>query len=331
MSCNCNKGRNWLINMGCSVGIIANADNYYTKCEIDEMIDEISGMTPSEVQSMIDDTLSEGEYVDEAALSAYTYGKAELDDMFSSDGRKITQLDDDLREFSAATNAALATKTTEQWVSGFTYDKNTIDEKIAEGGTFDPTQYYTKTDVDNIVESAITEVEGDIPTDVSELNNDVGYITVSALNGYATEQWVENKNYALRSEIPTVPTNVSAFNNDAGYLTQHQSLSAYSTTSQVEVLINQATVNKQDISGMTAYTTTATTDALNNVVTAHTENTQIHTTSQEKSNWNDAATNASTALTNLGGLKLQQVTQAQYDALVAQGTVDNSTIYYIVD
>lgn len=33
----------------------------------------------------------------------------------------------------------------------------------------------------------------------------------------------------------------------------------------------------------------------------------------------------------LGGLKLQQVTQAQYDALVSGGTVDNSTIYYIVN
>ena len=33
----------------------------------------------------------------------------------------------------------------------------------------------------------------------------------------------------------------------------------------------------------------------------------------------------------LGGLKLQQITQSAYDALVSGGTVDNSTIYYIVN
>ena len=34
---------------------------------------------------------------------------------------------------------------------------------------------------------------------------------------------------------------------------------------------------------------------------------------------------------DLGGLKLQQITQSAYDALVSGGTVDNSTIYYIVN
>ena len=36
-------------------------------------------------------------------------------------------------------------------LSAFTYDKQTIDEKVAEGGTFDPTQYYTKTDTDTLL------------------------------------------------------------------------------------------------------------------------------------------------------------------------------------
>ncbi len=33
----------------------------------------------------------------------------------------------------------------------------------------------------------------------------------------------------------------------------------------------------------------------------------------------------------VGGFKLRQVTQSEYDALVQGGTVDNSTIYYIVN
>lgn len=50
------------------------------------------------------------------------------------------------------------TKTeTENYVKGYTYDKNTIDEKVRESGTFDPTQYYTtantynKTEVNNLL------------------------------------------------------------------------------------------------------------------------------------------------------------------------------------
>lgn len=40
--------------------------------------------------------------------------------------------------------------------------------------------------------------------------------------------------------IPTVPSNVSAFTNDAGYLTQHQDLSSYSTTAQMNSAISTA-------------------------------------------------------------------------------------------
>ena len=72
---------------------------------------------------------------------------------------------------------------------------------------------------------------------------------------------------------------------------------------------------KQDASGMTAYTTTATTDGLSGTVTAHTANTDMHLTQAEKANidllansieavsgispsdissWNDASTNSHT-------------------------------------
>lgn len=40
-----------------------------------------------------------------------------------------------------------------------------------------------------------------IPSKVSELANDSGFITSSALNGYATESWVKNQGYALASAL----------------------------------------------------------------------------------------------------------------------------------
>ena len=85
-----------------------------------------------------------------------------------------------------------------------------------------------------------------IPTDTSDLTNGAGFITSSALSGYATETWVGNQGYLTsvswsdvsnkptfatvatsgdyddllnKPTIPTVPTNVSAFTNDAGYIT----------------------------------------------------------------------------------------------------------------
>lgn len=36
-------------------------------------------------------------------------------------------------------------------ISGYTYDKTTIDQKISESGTFDPTQYYNKTATDALL------------------------------------------------------------------------------------------------------------------------------------------------------------------------------------
>ena len=62
----------------------------------------------------------------------------------------------------------------------------------------------------------IPSVEGLASTQY--VDNKVSEIVVPSLEGYATEQWVENKNY----------------------LTQHQSLADYSTTTQVQSMIDTA-------------------------------------------------------------------------------------------
>lgn len=105
----------------------------------------------------------------------------------------------------------------------------------------------------------------DIPTNTSDLTNDSGFITSSALTGYATETWVTNQGYSTFSgsyndltnkpdlsiyelaadafsgdyndlinkpTIPVVPTNISAFTNDSGYITS-SALTGYATKSWV--------------------------------------------------------------------------------------------------
>ena len=92
-----------------------------------------------------------------------------------------------------------------------------------------------------------------IPTSASQLTNDSGYITSSALNGYATEAYVT----AATNDMAT-----KTWVGQQGYLTQHQDISG-----------------KQDVSGMTAYTETS-------AFTAHTADTTVHVTANEKSAWN---------------------------------------------
>ena len=75
---------------------------------------------------------------------------------------------------------------------------------ISGGCDCDLTDYYTKEEVDELIQ------------------------TVPSLSGYATEQWVLDKHYitgvdlsdyALKSDIDEIPVNVSTFVNDANYVT----------------------------------------------------------------------------------------------------------------
>ena len=106
----------------------------------------------------------------------------------------------------------------------------------------------------------------DIPTKVSELTNDSGFITGYTETDPTVPAWAKEatKPTYTASEvgalpnttvIPTVPTNVSAFTNDAGYLTEHQSLDGLATEDYVDnkvgtlgALASKSTVEKSDLS-----------------------------------------------------------------------------------
>jgi hypothetical protein len=233
--------------MGCCQPVLGPIENYYTKYQVDQMLEEIESaitsgccITPEEVESAITSamTIVEGEI---PSLSGYA---------------------------------------TEEWVENKGYltehqHLKTIngqslvgdgDIEIGTGGTIDLSNYYTTAQTINLVESAVTVVEGEIPS----------------LSGYATEQWVEDKHYitgvdlsdyALKSEIPTVPTSNTAFTNDAGYLTEHQSLKTINnqtitgtgniniececsgvTSGDVQTMISQSVSGKVDVSVYSAYT-----------------------------------------------------------------------------
>lgn len=187
MACNCNEeGKVINIGLGCCVPIVANADAYYTKSEIDEKIDDIisSGccITPEEVDEKIanaTDGLATEQWVnDQGFLKTHQSLEGYATENWVRSQGYLTQ-HQDLSDYALKSEIPdISGLASETYVSNYTYDKATIDQKIGEGGIFDPTQYYTtaqtysKTEVDNL--------------------------------------------------IPTVPTSNSAFTNDAGYLTSHQ-------------------------------------------------------------------------------------------------------------
>ena len=237
--------------MGCCQPVLGPVEKYYTKYPSDDRLEEIESaitsgccITPEEVDEKIESAKTDIE-AEIPSLSGYATEQWVLDKNY------ITGVD--LSNY--ATKSEIPTVPTSN--TAFTNDAGYLTEhqpiktinglsligtgdiEIGTGGTIDLSNYYTTAQTINLVESAVTVVEGEIPS----------------LSGYATEQWVLNQNYitgvdlsnyALKSEIPTVPTSNTAFTNDAGYLTEHQSLTAYSTTNEVNTLINQAVSGKQD-------------------------------------------------------------------------------------
>ena len=103
-----------------------------------------------------------------------------------------------------------------------------------------------------------------IPTTTGELTNDSGFITSTALNGYATETWVEQKGYLTSVawgditgkptlatvatsgsyndliDKPTIPTTTNELTNDSGFIT-NAALTGYATTSDVSTAISSQT------------------------------------------------------------------------------------------
>ena len=228
------------------------------------------------------------------------------------------------------------TAQTQSYVSGFTYDKATIDQKVASGGTFDPDLYYDKTATD-----ALLAAKADTATTYTKTEVD------AALSGKADASALT----AVANDVQTV----------SGQVQTKVATSDFNTyTAATETTLN----GKADTSAVTT---------VNDALTAHTANTSVHVTAAEKAEWDskaevieltqaqydalvtkdpdvlyvisDAApaeviitttitsssTNgqvpsAKTVYDQMGGLKLVSLTQAQYDAL---STKDASTIYFI--
>ena len=135
--------------------------NYYTKAEIGDNFQPI------------------GNYVSASTYTSFT----------STTEASIERLRDTKLDISAYTPSDLSNYYTKSEVynKNETYNRNEIDDKITQSGTFDPTQYYTKSNCDTRF-----ALKDEMPS----------------LDGYATEEWVTSKNYATNAELVTYVNNL---------------------------------------------------------------------------------------------------------------------------
>ena len=161
--------------------------------------------------------------------------------------------------------------------------KDGIASITVNGSTYEPVDgnitipdYPTSLEWDNI------ENKPTIPTKTSELTNDSNFITSSALNGLATETYVNNAitdvNNALNTEVTTRTTQIN------GVVTAISSLNdaivAEQQTRSEEIARVEG--NIPDISGLaTKEEVTAVANDLSN----HTSNDTIHVTASDKETW----------------------------------------------
>lgn len=280
---------------------------------------------------------AENTYAKKTALSAYTptTGFTTINGQSITDGGDITiegttWYAGDNIEIENATISVTGIPTEFKTINGSAITGNgdiTIEGKV-----------YSAGDNIEIDENDTISVTGiTVPTAVSELENDADYVsttTVDDMIGSAkteTQEWVEQQGYLTEHQslsaysttqevedmVSAATASTTGWVESQGYLTEHQSLSAYSTTQEVEGMVSAATAATTGWVSSQGY------------LTEH-QSLSAYTPTSGFSTINGSAITNGSAIVIDSSAK-QDVTQAQYDAMVSAGTIDPDTIYVITD
>lgn len=359
--CGCTP-KTYNIGMGCCQPVLAPIENYYTKSQVDRLIKDIETeggccITPEEVDAKI-------EAID---LSPYAL-KTEIP---SLDNYALKSELPDLSGYATKTEIpSLVGYATEDWVRNQNYltshqSLKTINGisligtgniEISQGETVDLSDYYNRTEVNNLLADKLDSTAY-TPADLSSyaLKSEI-----PSLDGYATESWVLEKHYitgvdlsnyatlgdipdtsdyALKSEIPSLD----------GYATQQWvrnqnyitgvDLSNYATKSEIPSLDSYAL--KSELPDLSGYATKSEIPDISGKLDTSVFNTYTANTDTAISSKADASTTytktevnnlisskADTTVLNNYMLKSQIWcgTQSEYDAI---STKDNNVIYLI--
>lgn len=235
-NCNC-EPKKYEISLGCCQPVLGDIRNYYTKWQIDRMIESAttSGccITPEEVDDKISSAKTEIEneipslsgyateqwvedkhYITGVDLSDYAL-KSEIPTIptnvsaFVNDAGYLTE-HQSLEDYAttAYVNTQISSQTgdfvTGEELSSFTYDKSTIDSKIAQGGTFDPSLYYDKAATDALLADKL-DASAYTPCDLSD------YVTFENMAEYVGDVYTKtevNNLFVTKATFNTYITNL---------------------------------------------------------------------------------------------------------------------------
>lgn len=240
-NCNCN-GNTYNIGMGCCQPVLGPVENYYTKYQIDRMLEKIdSGCCITE------------EEVDEKIASAKTDVEAEIP---SLDGYATEQwvlekhyiTGVDLSDY--ALKSEIPTVPTSN--SAFTNDmgyltehqhiKTINGESLIGDGNIEIGSGGTPITIDSTLDSGSTNPVANSAITIAIGNKlDASAYTPTDLSNYYTKN---ETNSAITSAVTDMAT--QTWVNNQGFLKEHQSLSAYSTTNEVNTMIANATSGLQE-------------------------------------------------------------------------------------
>lgn len=330
MSCNC-EGNTYNIGMGCCKPVVANPNIYYTKSEIDKIVEDIEAgevdlsdyYTKEETEGLLEGKLDASAYTP-TDLTGYATEQWVEDKGYLTEHQPMKTINNQV--ITGTGNITI--EGTDPDLSDY-YDKSEVDSMM--GGKLDVTAY-TPTDLSQYwtsaqTQSAITAATSGIPssqtieqlrTDVNTISGDVAdKADASALTAVSNALTAHTANTSVHvsqqeknvwnaklDATAYTPTDLTGYATEQwvqnqGYLTEHQSLSGYATT--------------------------ATTNAISNSLTAHTANTSVHVTSQEKSTWNSKV-DQSTLNNYMLKSQIWCGTEAEYNAITVK---DNDVIYLI--
>ena len=138
-------------------------------------------------------------------------------------------LSEDLSTYAKITYVDGQIADVKNYVDSSFYNKDEVDQIIADLPAFDS---YTKEETDQL----IADVSNNIPTKVSELDNDEGYLVQNDVSAFITEEALEP--YAKTEDIPT---KVSELQNDSSYITKDEldsSLASYAKTEDIPTKVS---------------------------------------------------------------------------------------------
>ena len=253
----------------------------------------------------------------QSAINAATSGKA--------DTSTVETLSGEVQTISSQTEGKADTTALTAHVNDATVHVTQADKDRWNAGT-DLSDYWTSAQTQSAIDAAVSGKAN--TSTVETLSGEVQTISSQ------TEGKADTTALTAHTSDATIHVTAQDKTNWNGKL-DASALTPYWTSAQTQSAITQATSGKADTSTVetlsgqvTANTASIATKANAADLTAHINDTTVHVTSADKSNWNGKATTASVQAVDakFGGMQLLKLTVSEYEAL----TVKDPNILYVV-